>query len=109
MDKTDFDAKAKFLATLPQEENVLPRTLVIKPLVYKQPAPANDLMFSGVYGGQDGDIWTATFYDNNEAQAFIIGSNHFGRPVKGVKVTLSPDEKPAEYVAPKNADGETIH
>jgi hypothetical protein len=85
MEKTDMTV---FAAKPTAEENVLPRTLVVKPLTYKT-ALNVEITFAGVYGGQDGDIWCATFYDNDEAQAWIIASNHFGRPMLGAKVATN--------------------
>jgi hypothetical protein len=84
MEKTDFKPR-------PVEENVLPRTLVIKPLKYLRSATSAEITFFGVYGGQDENVWTATFYNEDEAKAWVIANNHFGRPVKGALVGVSND------------------
>ncbi len=65
-------------------ESVMPKTLVVKTMKYQQGAAEHDL--SAVYGGKQENVWVATFVDNDEAQAFILGSNHFGQPVKGIVV-----------------------
>jgi hypothetical protein len=64
-------------------EEVLPRTLGIRPLTYA--AGETKITVSGVYGGRDGSVWCATFYDEPEAQAWIIACNQFGQPVRGIK------------------------
>jgi hypothetical protein len=76
-DKTVFKAQ---LAT----ENVQPRTLTIKPLKFQQGDA--EATFHGVYGGDNANVWVATFFDSDEAQAWVQASTVFGRPVLGASV-----------------------
>ena len=62
-------------------ESVMPRTLVIKKLKYQQGAFETEM--AAVYGGKEENVWCATFADGDEAQAWIMASNHFGQQVKG--------------------------
>ena len=73
-----LDPPAAEPATEAQTEVVLPRTLGIRPL------KMGDVTVHGVYGGVAGEIWCATFFDEQEAQAWIIGSNSFGQALKGI-------------------------
>lgn len=57
---------------------VLPRTLGIRPLKME-----DGTTVFGVYGGYAGEVWCATFFDEQEAQSWIIASNSFGQAVKG--------------------------
>lgn len=63
---------------------VLPRTLGIRPLKMDDATTVY-----GVYGGFDADVWCATFFDEPEAQAWIIASNQFGQAVKGKKIAAA--------------------
>jgi hypothetical protein len=64
-------------------EVVLPRTLGIRQLTIKGVDGAADTIVHGVYGGASGEVWCATFFDEPEAQAWIIASNSFGEAVRG--------------------------
>lgn len=61
----------------PTKVSVHPATLGIRDLVMP------GVTVAGVYGGAEGKAWVATFADPNEAQAFILASNHFKQPVNG--------------------------
>lgn len=69
---------------LPEYENVLPRTLGVRPLVFDRGEDGVGTEVTGVYGGRSGTVWVATFADNQEAQAWILASNAFGQPVRGI-------------------------
>jgi hypothetical protein len=79
-DKTFFKAQ---LTT----ENVQPRSLTVKPLKFQQGDV--EATFHGVYGGDKVDVWVATFFDSDEAQAWVQASTVFGRPVLGASVPTS--------------------
>lgn len=64
-----------------ETDNVLPRTLTIKQLKFTQGDV--EMTFHGVYGGDDSKVWCATFFDSDEAMAWIQASTVFGRPVLG--------------------------
>lgn len=69
-----------------EEESVKPNDLEILPLPFKSgPVEAT---FNGVFGKSEkgGRIWLATFYDNDEAAAWIQASKTFGRPVRGASI-----------------------
>jgi hypothetical protein len=92
VDKSDLTPKVE----VPKVE-VLPRTLIIRPMQYKHPAGL-DIYFSGVFGNdadskEAGDVWVATFFDRNEAEAFILASKTFGQTVTGVRMGLQGEEK----------------
>lgn len=75
---------------------VMPRTLIIRPMEYQHPSGVA-LYFSGVFGNdadskEAGDIWVATFFDRNEAEAFIMASKTFGQTVTGVRMGLAKEE-----------------
>jgi hypothetical protein len=58
-------------------EKVWPKTLVIKSETETSP--------SHVFGGQQNDVWVASFADRSEAEAWVMASNHFGEEIIGVK------------------------
>jgi hypothetical protein len=66
-------------------ESVLPRTLEIQ--VNKTDRNGVTLETFGVYGstpGQEKNVWVAAFFDRDEAQSWILASNHFGQPIRGM-------------------------
>lgn len=63
----------------PSADAVLPRTLASREIRF------HGLDLAVVEGGADGKYFVAAFADPNEAAAFILASNHFGRPVQGVR------------------------
>lgn len=65
-----------------KSDGVLPRTLGVRPLKYTQ--GETEIEFAGVYGGRNGEVWCATFFDKDEAQSWILACNHFGQAVKGM-------------------------
>ncbi len=65
-----------------EKASVHPATLGIRDLVTHREG-FEDVTVAGVYGGSEGQVWTATFADPNEAQAWILASNHFKQPVNG--------------------------
>lgn len=73
-------------AIMIESANVLPRTLVLKVM----PIPGGEAV--GVYGseiiaeGATADIWVASFFDQDEAKAWIYGSMKFGQSVKGGRI-----------------------
>jgi hypothetical protein len=82
--------------TIPKVE-IMPRTLIIRPMQYKHPA-GPDVYFSGVFGNDAdskaaGDVWIATFFDRDEAEAFIMASKSFGQTVAGVRMGLAKEEE----------------
>jgi hypothetical protein len=82
--------------TVPKVE-IMPRTLIIRPMEYKHPIGVT-IFFSGVFGNdadskEAGDIWVATFFDRNEAEAFIMASKTFGQTVTGVRMGLAKEEQ----------------
>lgn len=92
MEKSDLTPPV----TVPQVE-IMPRTLIIRPMQYKHPVGI-DVYFSGVFGNdadskQAGDVWVATFFDRNEAEAFIMASKTFGQTVTGVRMGLAKEEE----------------
>lgn len=93
MEKPDF-AKVVEVPKVP----VLPRTLGLRPMEYKHPLGVS-VYFAGVFGRDqaspagDNDVWVATFFDTNEAEAFILASKTFGQEVIGVRLTLTPEKK----------------
>jgi hypothetical protein len=90
-EKTDL---AALVASKPDTQTVLPRTLVIKPMEYKQ--GTQFIYFSGVFGrmpdSKDDDVWCATFYDRNEAESWLLGCKTFGQAVHGIRLTLKTKE-----------------
>jgi hypothetical protein len=87
--------KTKIEPTVPKVE-VLPRTLIIRPMEYKHPLGVA-IFFSGVFGNDidspaAGDIWVATFFDRNEAEAFLMASKTFGQTVTGARLGLAREE-----------------
>jgi hypothetical protein len=91
VDKSDLTPKVE----VPKVE-VMPRTLIIRPMQYKHPIGL-DIYFSGVFGNdadskEAGDVWVATFFDRNEAEAFLMASKAFGQTVKGVRMGLKGEE-----------------
>lgn len=64
----------------PKRVHVHPATLGIRDLKHGETTVA------GVYGGAEGKVWVATFADPNEAQAWILASNHFKQPVNGYEM-----------------------
>ena len=64
-----------------QGELVRPRTLIVRAVPYTQSGV--NVSFAGVFGGQDGNVWVATFLDPDEAEAWIEGCKRFGEPIKG--------------------------
>lgn len=92
MEKSDLTPQL----TVPKVE-IMPRTLIIRPMEYKHPLGLL-LYFSGVFGNdadskQAGDIWVATFFDRNEAEAFVMASKTFGQTVAGVRMGLAKEEE----------------
>ena len=74
------------------EVQVMPRTLIIRPMEYKHPVGVS-VYFSGIMGNdadskETGDVWVGTFYDRNEAEAFILASKTFGQPIVGVRLSI---------------------
>jgi hypothetical protein len=95
VDKTDFNSQKPTQEQL--TVNVLPRTLIIRPMEYKHPIGI-PMFFSGVFGTdpdskEAGDIWVGTFFDRNEAEAYLLASKTFGQPVAGVRLTIVKQEK----------------
>jgi hypothetical protein len=81
---------------------VMPRTLIIRPMAYRHPA-GGEIFFSGVFGNDAdskgaGDVWVATFFDRQEAEAFVMGSKAFGQTVTGVRLGYS-EESSIEKIA----------
>ncbi len=73
------------LALIVHVESVLPRTLEIQ--VNKTERNGVVLETFGVYGstpGQEKNVWVAAFFDADEAQSWILASNHFGQPIRGM-------------------------
>jgi hypothetical protein len=71
------------VVTKPAEKaSVHPATLGIRDLTQTREG-FETVTVAGVYGGAEGKVWVATFADPNEAQAFILASNHFKQPVNG--------------------------
>lgn len=94
MEKSDLQSVVE---AKPAEVSVMPRTLIIRPMEYKGPN-GDPIYFSGVFGNdadskEAGDTWAATFYDRQEAEAYIMASKTFGQPVLGVRLALA---KPGE-------------
>jgi hypothetical protein len=92
MEKSDLTPQL----TVPKVE-VMPRTLIIRPMEYRHPIGI-PVFFSGVFGNdaespQAGDIWVATFFDRNEAEAFIMASKTFGQTVTGVRMGLAKEQE----------------
>lgn len=73
--------------TGPAQVNVHPSTLGIRDLMM------GPITAAGVYGGANGQVWVATFADPGEAQAFILASNHFKRPVNGYMSDYTIDDR----------------
>lgn len=76
---------------------LMPRTLIIRPMQYKHPNGV-DLYFSGVFGNdadskQAGDIWAATFFSRDEAEAWVMASKTFGQTVTGVRMGIATEEQ----------------
>lgn len=65
-----------------EKASVHPATLGIRDLTQHREG-FEDVTIAGVYGGAEGKVWVASFADHNEAQAFILASNHFKQPVNG--------------------------
>lgn len=65
-----------------EKASVHPATLGIRDLSQTREG-FETVTLAGVYGGAEGRVWVATFADPNEAQAFILASNHFKQPVNG--------------------------
>lgn len=86
MEKSQFSNEST-----PATAAVMPRTLVITPMEYAKP-DGSFIYFSGVFGSDvdsiGSDVWVATFYDRNEAEAYILGCKAFGNPVGGVRLSL---------------------
>jgi hypothetical protein len=72
----------------PKIETVLARTLGIRPLIVPTSVDGTTVEVSGVYGGVDGKVWVASFFDHQEAQAWIMASNQFGQPVRGLRTEI---------------------
>jgi len=92
MEKSDLTPQL----TVPKVE-IMPRTLIIRPMEYKHPIGLL-VYFSGVFGNDAdskaaGDVWVATFFDRNEAEAFIMASKTFGQTVTGVRMGLAKEEE----------------
>lgn len=68
-------------------EDVKPHTFAIVPLT----APGLPEVYK-VYGGRQKNIWVATFVCQDEAQAWIMGSKHFGQMVKGLFYDATGDD-----------------
>jgi hypothetical protein len=76
------------LALIVHVESVLPRTLEIR--VNKTERNGVVLETFGVYGstpGHERNVWVAAFFDHDEAQSWILASNHFGQPIRGMVTT----------------------
>jgi hypothetical protein len=71
-------------------ESIWPRTFVIKMTKHPYYTEANPVMIASVWGGRDDDVWVASFADREEAESWIIGSNHFGQQTIGVKLRGTP-------------------
>ena len=83
-------------------ESVLPRTLEIQ--VNKTYRNGVTLETFGVYGstpGQEKNVWVAAFFDRDEAQSWILASNHFGQPIRGMVTNWSEQKL-------ENVDGARI-
>lgn len=91
MEKTEFKAQIA-------EEAIKPSDLELRALQFK--AGPVEAMFYGVYGkGTKGDdIWLATFYDRDEAEAWVIASKTYGRAVLGASVPTQQEEIDAARV-----------
>jgi hypothetical protein len=71
-----------------ETKDVLPRTLVVKPVKFQQ-GPA-EMEFHQIFGGDNAEVWVATFFDIQEAQGWVQASVTFGRPVTGAVVPKAP-------------------
>jgi hypothetical protein len=76
---------------------VMPRTLIIRPMAYKHPTGA-EIFFSGIFGNDAdskaaGDIWIGTFFNRLEAEAYIMASKTMGEPVLGVRLGIKDEDK----------------
>ncbi len=65
---------------------VIPRSMILRPMAFKHGDV--EAQFWGVFGKKDGTeenetVWCATFFDRDEAEAWLQGNMHFGRPVAG--------------------------
>lgn len=92
MEKSDLTPQL----TVPSVE-IMPRTLIIRPMEYKHPLGLA-IFFSGVFGNDAdspaaGDVWVSTFFDRNEAEAFIMASKAFGQTVTGVRMGLAKEQE----------------
>lgn len=77
----------------PEKASVHPATLGIRDLTQHREG-FEDITIAGVYGGAEGKVWVASFADHNEAQAFILASNHFKQPVNGYILSdVTPEVK----------------
>jgi len=91
MEKSDL-SKEVIAKAAAEAVSVHPRTLEIRTLKYWADSPAGKIAvnFFGVYGRANKDaeldIWTATFFDYQEAQAWVMASKTFGRPILGGRV-----------------------
>lgn len=85
---------------------VLPRTLEV--VAEQMKIPGADATMYVVYGKDVSDrkVWCATFFDSDEAMAWVHGSRIFGRPVNGA-VMAGQDKKPDPTI--EVADGPGIH
>ena len=99
MEKTRYELKAEV-----ETANVLPKTLQAETQL--MPMGGASIPMYAVYGRTEDDestpehrgirgrkVWTATFVDMDEAQAWIQASKVFGRAVRGAVIA---DQKPAE-------------
>ena len=68
-------------------DDVKPHTFAIVPLA----APGLPEVYK-VYGGKQKNIWVATFVSQDEAQAWIMGSKHFGQMVQGLFYDATGDD-----------------
>lgn len=71
-------------------EITLPRTLGLRPLRKAATETEPEQTIYGVYGGRSGDIWCASFADEDEGKAWISASVTFGQPVRGYTIAELP-------------------
>lgn len=69
---------------------ILPRTLGLRPLRKAATETAAEQVIYGVYGGRSGNVWCASFADEDEGKAWISASVTFGQPVRGYVITDIP-------------------
>ena len=88
--------KTQFIEQNPYEVMVNPKTLYTKPAKLWDTTRDLPINVTVVLGREDfidvttktvvhNDVFTAQFFDEDEAKAFVVASCHFGRDVKGYR------------------------